>query len=492
VLAGVAGLLPPAAAQGKGTGLVFGLSGEPDSLDPQKSVGTLTFQVLKSVYDTLVEPDERGTIVPALAESWSVSGDSLDWTFRLRKGVKFHNGLTLTALDVKATFERFLSPATAAPRAGELAALSGVEATDETTVVFHLSKPSAPLLATLASGWSAIMPAPLIAAGHDFSSSPVGTGPFAFTSWNRGKEILLTRSPAYWMPGLPRLASVRIRFLVGNREKIEALADGTVDAVDDLDGPTLAEAARLPTVRTQPKLSSMVAVIAFNCSRPPLSDVRVRQAISMAVDKEAVLQEAYGDGEVVGSLMDSGSPYYEDLTRVLPYDPSRAKRLLAQAGFRPDRPLDFAVPGNYEPHVVAARMVRDMLAKIGVETRLREVSWADWLSRVYGGGDFDMTIIGQTGKLDPDARLSGFGTDRAYVKWINPEAAETIEKARLTVDPISRRNLYQKVLGIMAREVPQVYIGTTMNHLITRTEVRDLRKTYALDSFDFRWAVLRH
>jgi peptide/nickel transport system substrate-binding protein len=480
-----------ASAETKKTELVFALSGEPDSLDPQKTVGTLTFQVLKSIYDTLVEPDARGIIVPALAESWSVSPDALAWTFHLRKGVTFHNGLPLSSTDVKATFERFLSPLTAAPRAGELAALKSVVARDPLTVEFQLSHPSAPFLATLASGWSAILPAALIAAKHDFAADPVGTGPFVFSSWHRGAEILLTRNPSYWLLGLPRLDTVHMRFMVDDQAKIDALATGRVQAVDYLNGSALAQAQKLPSVRLQQKLSSMVVVLAFNCSRPPFTDARVRQAISMAIDKSAVLDTAYNGGKAVGTLMDFGSPYYADFTGLLPFDPERAKKLLAQAGFKKGTTLDLAVPGNYEPHAHAARIIRDQLARIGIDLRLRVLDWSTWLSSVYQGGMFDMTIIGQTGKLDPDGRLVGYGTSQAYVKWINSDVAQTVEKARTTEDPVARKSLYLHVLGILAREVPQVYIGTTMDTLITRTEVRDLRMTYALDSFDFRWTVLR-
>jgi len=443
------------------------------------------------VYDTLVEPDERGIIVPALAESWSVSADALTWTFHLRKGVRFHNGLPLTSADVKATFDRFLAPSTAAPRAEELAALDRVVARDPLTVEFHLSRPSAPLLATLASGWSAILPAPLIAAKHDFAAEPVGTGPFAFVAWHRGVEILLTKNPSYWILGLPRLDAVRLRFVVDDQAKLDGLARGGIHGVDYMNAAALAQARKLSSVRLQQKLSSMVVVLAFNCARPPFSDVRVRQAVSMALDKETILDTAYSGGRPGGTLMDFGSPYYDDLTGVLPRDPDRARKLLAQAGLRKGTVVDFAVPGNYEQHVQAAHIIADELAAVGIDCRLRILDWSEWLSSVYQGGSFAMTIIGQTGKLDPDGRLAGYGTDQAYVKWINGDVAQAVEKARVTEDPVSRRALYLHVLGVLAREVPQAYIGTTMDTLITRTEVRDLRMTYALDSFDFRWTVLR-
>ncbi len=482
---------PWAHPQQKKSELTVALSGEPRSLDPQKSVETLTFQVLKSVYDTLVEPDERGIIVPALADSWSVSPDSLTWTFRLRRGVRFHNGQPLTSADVKATFDRFLSMAAETPRAPELAALESVVVVNPETVQFRLSRPSAPFLALLASGWSAILPAPLIASGHDFSTQPVGTGPFVFSSWQRGKEIVLTRNPDYWLYGLPRLDVVHVRFIQEDMAKLAALQNGSIQAVDALYGDALTAAQKVPSIKVQQKLSSMVMVLAFNCSRPPFTDARVRQAIALSLDKEAILQKAYSGGRVVGTLMDYGSPWYEDFTAVLPFDQDRARRLLAQAGYKSQRPLDLAVPGNYEPHVHAAEMIRDQLSRVGIDCRLRVLEWGDWLSSVYNGGQFDMTVIGQTGKLDPDGRLAGYGTEHAYTRWINDEVARTVDRARQTMDPVARKGLYKTILGTLAREVPQVYIGTTMDSLVTRSEVRDLRMTYALDSLDLRWTVVR-
>ncbi len=168
LLLGVALVIDPVPAQAKT--LNFALAGNPDTLDPHKTSGTLTFQTIKSVYDTLAEPDMSGKLVPALAESWQVSEDALTWTFFLRKGVVFHNGDKLTAHDVKATFDRIMDKATASPKAKEFGAITAIEAPDDFTVVLKLKEPSSPLLATLASGWGAILPKSLIDAGHDFGN----------------------------------------------------------------------------------------------------------------------------------------------------------------------------------------------------------------------------------------------------------------------------------------------------------------------------------
>ena len=153
--------------------LNFALAGNPDTLDPHKTSGTLTFQTIKSIYDTLAEPDMSGKLVPALAERWQISQDALTWTFIIKKGVVFHNGDKLTARDVKATIDRIRDKATASPKAKEFRSIAAVEAADDFTVIIKLKAPSSPLLATLASGWGAILPKTLIDAGHDFGNQPV-------------------------------------------------------------------------------------------------------------------------------------------------------------------------------------------------------------------------------------------------------------------------------------------------------------------------------
>ena len=138
--------------------LNFALAGNPDTLDPHKTSGTLTFQTIKSIYDTLAEPDMSGKIVPALAERWEVSDDALTWTFYLRKGVVFHNGDKLTSKDVKATLNRIMDKATGSPKAKEFNSISAIETPDDFTLTLKLKEPASPLLASLASGWGAILP----------------------------------------------------------------------------------------------------------------------------------------------------------------------------------------------------------------------------------------------------------------------------------------------------------------------------------------------
>src|SRR5690606_16488845 len=176
-----AALLGSASAQT----LTMAMAAQPDTLDPQVTSATAAFQVAKSLYDTLVEVDQSGEIVPALAESYEVGDDSLSYTFHLVEAT-FHDGTTLDAADVVASLDRIRSPDTASPKASEFAAITSVEAVDDRTVVVHLSQPAPALLATLASGCGAIRPSEQVASGHDFGNQPLGTGPFPSGAWQRG------------------------------------------------------------------------------------------------------------------------------------------------------------------------------------------------------------------------------------------------------------------------------------------------------------------
>ena len=211
--------------------LNFALAGNPDTLDPHKTSGTLTFQTIKSVYDTLAEPDENGVIVPALAESWDVSADSLTWTFHLKKGVKFHNGDDFTSADVKATVERILAEETGSPHNKEFGIITSMDTLDELTIVFTLSSPQASFLASMASGWGAILPKSLIDSGHDFDSLPVGTGPFKLEEWVRDSKVVLVKNDDYWMKGLPKLNQIVLNIIPESSIQVQGLISGQIDIV---------------------------------------------------------------------------------------------------------------------------------------------------------------------------------------------------------------------------------------------------------------------
>jgi len=479
------------AALAEAKALNFALSGNPDILDPHKTSGTLTFQTLKSVYDTLAEPDTRGKIIPALADKWKISDDALTWTFYLKKGVVFHNGDKLTSKDVKATFSRIMDKATASPNAKRFAAITAIETPDDFTVVLKLKVPAAPLLAAIASGWGAILPKRLIDAGHDFATKPVGTGPFKLTEWTRDSRIVLEKNRNYWMKGKPILDQVILHIITERAVREQGLVSGQIDINYAIDKDHLPVLKTNPDVKIEKSLSALVLVMPMNCSHPVLKDIRVRQAITHAIDKEKVLEVAYGGGKTIGTFLDHANAYYKDFTHLYPYSPEKAKKLLAEAGVGKDTTLEMFLPQNYEAHVKAGEMYQAMLAKVGLNVKIKLVDWSTWISDVYRKAKFDLTVIGHTGKLDPDGTLGRYGTERRYVKWINPRAAELISKAKKVSGFENRKKLYDEVLETMAREVPFMYLGSPYRYTGLRKNVSGFRMTPKLDTFDFRWTDIK-
>ena len=467
--------------------LTLAASAQPDTLDPQATSATSSFQTSKSLYDTLVEVDPQGEIIPALAESWETSDDGLTLSFTLREGVQFHDGTTFDSADVKATLERIQAEATASPKASEFTTITSIDTPDAATAVLNLSQPSPALLATLASGWGAMLPEEKIEGDHDFGTEPVGTGPFTLDEWVRDSFVRLLRFEDYYQ-GAPELESVTIRFVPDSAVQLQGLVTGDFDVIDTV------ASADYPTVESDPNLelvrepSGLVLVAAINNRRPYLDDARVRQALNYAVDKEVVLEVAYGGGEPVGTFMEVGSPWLPEAIEAYPYDPEQARTLLAEAGVPDDWTLDIALPQPYETHIQAGQIVQDMLSQVGIDSEIRIVEWGVWLGEVYGGErDFDLTVIGHTGKLDPTGRLDGFGApEDNYVGYDSSEVVSTLAEAAQTTDLEARRSLYAEVLAQMHDDAPFLYFGTPFRTHARRADVSGFWMTPLLDTFDFR------
>ena len=471
--------------------LTLAASAQPDTLDPHATAATSSFQTLKSLYDTLLEVNEAGEIVPALAESWEVSDDGLTLRFTLREGVRFHDGSAFDSADVAATLARVQDEATASPKAAEFETIVTVETPDPRTAVLTLSRPSPALLASLASGWGAMLSAEALESGHDYANEPLGTGPFTLQEWVRDSHLRLERFEDYYAGAAP-LAAVTIRFVQDSAVQLQGLLAGEFDVIDTV------AAADYPTVQNDPALklvqnpSGLVLVAALNTRRPYLDDPRVRQALNYAVDKDVVLEVAYGGGTPVGTFMEAASPWYPAGLEPYAYDPERARQLLAEAGVPEDWRLDIALPQPYESHIQAGQIVQDMLGEVGVASDIRVVEWGVWLGEIYGGErDFDLTVVGHTGKLDPTGRLGGYGDpEENYVGYDSARVREALAEAAATSDPEARQSLYAEVLQTMREDAPFLYFGTPYTTYAQRANVSGFWMTPLLDSFDYRSVTL--
>lgn len=472
--------------------ITMAMGAQPETLDPQVTSATSSFQVARSIYDTLAQVDRDGELVPGLAESWEVSEDGLAWTFHLRDGVTFHDGSPFDSADVKATLERIVSAETASPKASEFATITDVATPDDLTVVLELSAPTPALLASLASGWGAILPAEKVAEGHDFGNAPVGTGAFKLERWVRDSHIELSRNDAYFA-GAPQVEGVTIRFVADSAVQLQGLLAGEFDIIDTPTSPDFDLIEANPSLTLVRAPSGLVNVATLNTRREVLSDPRVRQALNYAVDKETILEVAYGGGVLVGTFMEAGSPWLPEDVQPYPYDPERARALLQEAGVPSGWRVDLVLPQAYDEHITAGQMLQGMLGEVGVNAEIRLIEWGVWLAEVYAGAhDFDITVIGHTGKLDPTGRLASYDSaDRNYPGFGDPEVTTALHQAAVTPDQDERRELYAQVLRALHDEAPFIYLGTPYTIYAHRSNVDGFWITPLLDSFNFSEVSLR-
>ncbi|WP_375776792.1 ABC transporter substrate-binding protein [Bradyrhizobium sp. ma5] len=390
----------PSLAQGKKDSVVMGMTLEPPGLDPTNAAAAAIAEVtLYNVYETLTKINEDGSVSPLLAESWQASPDLKTYTFKLRKGVKFHNGEPFDSAAVKFTFDRAAAPASTNKDRSLYQAFASVTAPDPETIVVALkySEPNLPFLLGQASG-SIVEPK---SAPTDVTQ-PVGTGPYTLGSWAKGSSITLVKWPEYRNAAAIKLSKVTIRFIGDPAAQVAALLSGDVDAF-----PRVAAARSLAQFKADPRFNVLIGgsrtktIVGINERKKPLDDVRVRRAILAAIDRKAMIDGAVdGFGTPIGSFYTPGSLGYVDTTGINPYDPELAKKLLAEAGVKTPLELSLKLPppsyARQGGEVLAAQ-----LAKVGIVAKIENVEWAQWLSQVFTGPhNYDLTIVAHVEPFD--------------------------------------------------------------------------------------------
>ncbi len=352
-------------------------------------------------------------------------------------------------------------------------------------MVFELSEVTPALLAALASGWGAILPESLIDAGHDFANEPVGTGPFSFVRWVRDSTLELERFDDYYR-GPASVDGVEVTFVSDASVRLQGLTSGQFHVI------TAAAAADIPLIEANPDLatnispSGLVLVAAMNSRREPFDDVRVRQAMNLAVDKEIIMEVAYAGGYLTGTFMEAGSPWLPDDIEPFPFDQERARELLAEAGLAGGFSFTLTLPNLDPAHITAGQILQAQLSEVGITANIEIVEWGVWLNEVYSGDyDFDMTVVGHTGKLDPAGRVGGYADADNYVGFSTPELAELISTAAVTADQDVRADLYGQALHILHDNAPWLYFGTPNTRTTTRANVEGFWITPLLDTYNF-------
>ncbi|MGP9651799.1 ABC transporter substrate-binding protein [Glutamicibacter sp. AOP38-B1-38] len=406
------------------TSVTVALTGEPVNLDFTTTAGAAIPQALMSnVYEGLVEIDQAGKIQPLLAESWELSNGNKTYTFKLREGATFSNGEAFTAEDVKFSIERVQSDAWVSSLKKKMDIVDSVEVNSDTEVAITLKQPSNAWLFDMGTLVGAIFDPSGV---DDLAGTAIGTGPYAIDAWNRGQSIEFATREDYWGEA-PAVENVSLRYFADAVATTNALQSGDVDVVYNMQSPELLSSFESDgKYQVLDGTSNGEIVLSMNNNMAPFDDVRVRQAVMHAIDRQAVVDTAWnGYGTVVGGPVPTTDPYYEDLNDVYPYDPAKAESLLAEAGAQ-DLDITFTVPTR--PYATAvSEIVVSQLADVGINAKIESAEFpAVWLDEVFTKQDYQMSVVLAVESRDVLAMFNNpdyyLGYDNSKIKDLAAEA----------------------------------------------------------------------
>jgi peptide/nickel transport system substrate-binding protein len=431
--------------------LTLGMVLEPTSLDPTSGAAAAIREVTyANIYEGLTHIDEKAEVKPDLATSWTISPDGLTYTFKLRTGVKFSDGTPFDCSIVKFSYDRAVAPGSTNAQKGLFEPIASTACPSADTAVVTLKRPAANFLFDM--GWAdAVMLAPNSVAND--KTNPVGTGPFRFVRWVRGDRVVLERNPTYWGPA-PKLAQVTFRFIADPSAATAALLAGDLDAFPNFPAPEALDAIRADKKFTVDiGTTSGKTILALNDARKPFDDIRVRRALAYAIDRKALVDALSNYGTPIGSHAVPGDIGYVDLTGVYPYNPAKARALLAEAGVAPGTVMTIMLP----PPAYARRggeVIAAMLAQVGITAKLVPIEFAQWLDQVFKRSDFDMTIIAHVEDRDLDI----YARPHYYFNYNNPAYQALYKQYQEAVDPAKQRALAEALQRKLAADEPNVFL----------------------------------
>ena len=476
ILALVLALTAPAAAQPAGT-LVVGLVAEPVNLDPAQVTDLNSARVGRRVVETLVTfPEESTQLVPGLAESWTISRDGLQYTFKLRTGVKFHDGTPLTAEAVKFSIERQINSEHPAYKLGKypfanyfFGNVKAVEALSDERVAFLLKEPRASFLAILTAGAASIVsPTAVMKAGPDYALHPVGTGPFKFVAWDRGQRVVLEKNPSYWKAPV-KLDRVIYRPIVEDQARLTELLTGTLDLIVGVPADYVGQLESGGKVGVLKQTGAHVWYLGINNQKKPFDDKRVRQALNYAVNKDAIVRDVLkGTGAPSRGPVLPNTWAADASLKAYPYDPERAKKLLAEAGYPNGFNTTLWVPesgSGMQSPVAMSTVMQSNLKAVGVNVALQTMEWGAYLAKLRSKEQELFALSWMAGTEDPDMVLYPLlhssqwtpnGPNRALYR--NTRFDDLLQQARLTTDQAKRTSLYKEAQRILVDDAPWIFV----------------------------------
>lgn len=438
-------------AQSAKSTLILGLALEPPTLDPTASAASSIAEVtLYNVYETLTKIHQDGSVGPLLAQSWEMAADLQSCTLRLRAGVRFHNGQPFDANTVAFSLQRAASDKSTNKDREQFAAMRA-EVIDALTVRLHLATPMPDLLFILGQA-TAIMVEPKSAATN--ATAPVGTGPYRLAAWQKGASVTLQAWDEHRDAARLRIRQAVFRFIPDPAAQMAALLAGDIDAFPRSATRNVAHFKGNPRYQVLVGNSRSKTLLAINHARKPLGDVRVRRAIAAAIDRKMFIEGAAdGYGVPIGSHYVPGAFAYVDTTGINPFDPARARALLKEAGVALPLKLTMTVPpaayARQGSEIIAAQ-----LAQVGIELKLQNVEWAQWLAGTYGKKQYDLTIISHVEPLD----LDNFTRRDYYWGYHNAAFDALYAQIQRTAEPNERTRLLARAQFLLAEDCVHAWL----------------------------------
>ena len=482
---GIALLAGPASAQKQGGSITVGLELDIPGFDPLK-VGvfdTAAETAAAAIFDTLTYLDDKGEPQPKLALSWTHSDDYKTWTFKLRPGVKFHDGTPFNAQAVKENFDRQKDPANNCRCAFYISGTHDLQAPDELTLVYNLNDPSVnhPAILSLQSSNNVIQsPTAWKTRGDDYNRNPVGTGPYILKSWTAGDRMVLERNPDYWNKGHPHLDRIVLKPLPDAQSRFASLQSGEADLIwdDDFDADNIQKAQKDPKLTVHIYTGSGALVSAFNTKVAPFDDVRVRRALVMAIDRKKLSQATtnglarpasnpYGDGSWV-KCKDDGA---------LPYDVEKATALIKDYG----KPVDFKMILPAEPRGRRlGQVLQQFWNQVGANMEIEQVDQATIPPRAFMR-QFQLTPWRIIDLADPDPQMyANFhtGSPVNLANYSNPELDKLLERARSSADIEKRTEDYCAISRLINQEATWFWLFQNTYHAVSSARLKGLPKIY--------------
>ncbi|ASP19235.1 glutathione-binding protein GsiB [Antarctobacter heliothermus] len=479
-----AALFSGTAAFAQQTDLTLAIQLEPPHLDPTSAAaGAIDSVLYSNVFEGLTRFTETGAVVPGLAREWEISEDGLTYTFHLAEGVTFHDGTTFDAEDVKFSLDRARAVDSTNAQKALYSGIVEVAVIDPMTVQLTLDAPDGNLLFSLAWG-DAVIVAPESVEG--IKQTPIGTGPFKFDEWRQGDSITLVQNADYWGEA-PYLSKATFKFISDPTAAFAAMMAQDVDAFSGFPAPE-----NLPQFEADPRFtvikgsSEGETILAMNNKQPPFDNPMVREALSHAIDRQAIIDGAmFGLGTPIGTHFAPHNPDYVDLTGLSVHDPDRARMLLVDAGYAEGFTTTLKLP----PPSYARRggeIIASQLRNVGIETEITNLEWAQWLEEVFRGKDFGLTIVSHTEPFD----IGIYARPDYYFQYDNPEFQALMKLLNATTDPAARSDMLAEAQTIIAQDYVNAYLFQLAFPTVADARLQGLwpnQPTQANDLTKVRW-----